>query len=519
MFRLHSMLSLGLVGAGVLVAPPAPPVQDHQIHAVQLAGADSSLGGGTAFVLGPSGIPNPTQAYADQMERLYLAPLGFTGTTQVLDTPEALYPITGVKSLPFDTSVAQGQQILENAIMNQIATGNVSADNPVVVFGWSQSAVISAQLMPVLAANGVPSDYVHFVLVGDESIPNGGSLSMFDLPAGAHPAAPALGLTFSGAQPNDLYPTTVYTNEYDGFADFPRYPINELSTLNALMGIIFQHLGYGSLTPEQIADAIALPTSAADSLTSYYVIPAQYLPLLEPLLLFGHGGKVLYDLLEPDMRVLVNLGYGSLTEGWNQGPADVPTSVGLFPNIDLGQLFTALVTGAQTGFTNALNDLADPTSGATGFSDALSPLVTAANMMGFTDATSLDQLMASPSDLLDLAQNALRQFAGFPISDVTFASSPTDIINMLTGTLAADYATLLPIADTINALLTSLPAAGIDYLLAEFSAGDPITGIEGAIGALAGLVPFAFMYGTIAPVAEAIGGTLVNLVGLFDVAP
>lgn len=518
MFRLPCALAIGIVGTGLVGPPQSPPLPAGQLHALQLTGTDSPLGGGAAFILGPSGIPNPTPAYVDTIDQLYLAPLGFTGTAQALDTPEALYPITGVKSLPFDTSAAQGQQILETAILNQIATGTVSAENPVVVFGWSQSSVISAQLMPELAAQGVPSDYVHFVLVGDESVPNGGSLSMFDLPVGSHPSAPALGLTFSGAQPSDLYPTDVYTNEYDGFADFPRYPIDELSTLNALFGIIFQHLGYTAVSPEQIADAIGLPTSAADTLTNYYVIPDQYLPLLEPLLLFGHGGKVLYDLLEPDMRVLVDLGYGSLTDGWNQGPADVATPVGLFPDVDPGQLATALANGAQTGITYALNDLGDPTSGQSGFSDILSPLLAAANLVGYTDATSLDQLAGDPTALLDLARTALSQFAGFPVSDATLDSSPSDIINALTGTLSADYATLLPIADTVNSLLTSLPMAGIDYLTNEFAAGDPLAGIEGAVGALAGLTPFALVYGTIAPVAEAIGGTLVNLAGLFDVS-
>jgi hypothetical protein len=56
---------------------------------------------------------------------------------------------------------------------NQIAGGHVDAANPVVVFGYSQSSVISAQLMQELANQGVPSDNVHFVLVADESAPNG----------------------------------------------------------------------------------------------------------------------------------------------------------------------------------------------------------------------------------------------------------------------------------------------------------------------------------------------------------
>ncbi len=57
--------------------------------------------------------------------------------------------------------------------MNHIAGGQVDVANPVVVDGYSQSSVISSLLMQQLASQGVPSDDVHFVLVGDESAPNG----------------------------------------------------------------------------------------------------------------------------------------------------------------------------------------------------------------------------------------------------------------------------------------------------------------------------------------------------------
>jgi hypothetical protein len=508
------MTGIVIVGAGlILVSPMSPSGRNVQVRAVQqtsVDSADSPLGDGTALVIGPSGISTPPERYVDAVDQLYLALRGFSGTVQAVDTPEALYPITGVKSLQFDTSEAQGQQIVDTAILNQIAGGHVDAANPVDVFGYSQSSVISAQLMQELANQGVPSDDVHFVLVGDESAPNGGVLSSFDIPAGTHPVADSLGVTFSGAQPNDLYPTDVYTLEYDGFADFPRYPIDELSTLNALFGMLFQHLTYADLTPAQIQGAIALPTSAADTLTNYSVIPDPDLPLLQPLLLLPDVGKPLYDLMEPDMRILVDLGYGSLTEGWNQGPADVPTPVGFLPtNIDPAQLFTALSNGAQQGLTDAVSDLqnpdnyhipniiADPSS-----SPALSGIVDAAYTFGLTDT-------ASPS-LLELLKGFLSGFANFPVSDASLLSSPTDIINDLTSTFSADYATLLPIADTLNTPL----GFGADLLLGLAEAGDSVGGIEDLIGAAAGGVPFLLAYGAVPPVAEALGGTLVNLVDL-----
>jgi hypothetical protein len=520
-FQAYATGGVAVVGAGLITVAPIPalPLPGAQIRGVQLANADSidtadsPLGDGVALVMGPSGVPLTAPSYLEAVDQLYLAPRGFTGTVQGVPTPEGLNPITGPKSLTFDASEAQGQKILDTDILQQIATGHVSAENPVVVFGYSQSAVISAQIQQELASQGVPSDDVHFIMVADESIPNGGSLSSFDLPIGAHPSAPSLGLTISGAQPNDLYPTDVYTQEYDGFADFPRYPADGFATLNALIGILTQHIIYTSLPESEIADAIQLPTTAADTLTNYYMIPTEQLPLLEPLLLFGNPGKVLYDLLEPDMRILVDLGYGSLTEGWNQGPADVPTPVGFLPNINLGDLFTALSNGAKEGITDAVHDLQNPEPPPPPGSLITDNPVLSTIIDGFR--TWGVNLPEHPT-LIDFGKALLENFTGYPVSDATLGSSSlTDIVNGISGTISGDIANLTPLADTANALLTSLPAAGINLLVDSFEAGHPIQGIEEALGAFGGLVPFALFYGAVVPLANEVGGTLINLADLF----
>jgi PE-PPE domain len=89
----------------------------------------------------------------------------------------------------------------------------------------------------------VPSDDVHFVLVGDTAAPNGGLLERFDLP-GEELTVPSFGITFGDPTPDDLYPTDTYTLEYNGFADFAQYPIDPLSDLNAFAGMIYEHLTY-----------------------------------------------------------------------------------------------------------------------------------------------------------------------------------------------------------------------------------------------------------------------------------
>ncbi len=118
--------------------------------------ADCPLGDGTALIMGGSGVPLPPPqelqaAYVD-----YLEPRGFTGTMQALFTPEGAYPLTGVHTLPLDTSLAQGQQILDSAILSQIAGGHVDAANPVVVVGDSQSALLAGLTMQQLADQGAP---------------------------------------------------------------------------------------------------------------------------------------------------------------------------------------------------------------------------------------------------------------------------------------------------------------------------------------------------------------------------
>src|SRR6202034_254616 len=97
---------------------------------------------------------------------------------------------------------------------------------------------------------------------------------------------PSLGFVFDSATPSDDYVTSIYSLEYDGFADFPRYPLNFLSDLNAFLGIATLHGTYlngfvpgnGGPSAEEIAAATPLPGSmdsptdpCTDCLTNYYM--------------------------------------------------------------------------------------------------------------------------------------------------------------------------------------------------------------------------------------------------------
>jgi PE-PPE domain len=469
MLRLHRSFGVALVGAGLIAVPPLiPPSPGVQVRAVRLTSgdtADSPLGDGTALIMGGSGLETPGQTYADAIDAEYLAPRDFTGTTQVLTTPEALYPFLGPFTETFDQSEAQGQQILDTAILNQIATGDVDAANPVVVSGWSQSAVISSLVQPELASQGVPSDDVHFVLVGDESAPNGGILERFDLPDGTQPSIPSLGLTFSGPEASDLYPTDVYTHEYDGFADFPQYPVNFLSDINAVLGIVFEHVTYPGLTAEQVSDAIALPTSSADTLTNYYEIPVTTLPLLEPLQLIPFIGNPLADLLNPDLSVLVNLGYGNVDDnylgGWSQGDADVATPLGFLPDSSvLEQVPQALANGLQQGITDAIKDLTDPSNYVYSLPSWADELGTALeNVIPGTDLSVLSIVPTTLQDLFD----TFPPHTGFPPLDVA------------------------------TALFVTLPEIDYNVFTTELAAGNPVDAIGIPLAADLGILPLALI--------------------------
>ncbi|MFL0277104.1 PE-PPE domain-containing protein [Mycobacterium sp. SMC-19] len=428
-----------------------------------------------AWIMGGSGLPIPPQSYMDALFARYIDPTTpfFDGQPRYpvdavngLVTPEGLYPNSGVKSLELDPSLAQGVTILHDTINKQIAEGN-----KLVILGYSQSSTISTVVMRdllALPADQQPTaDQLSFVLLGAPNNPNGGLFERFNvLDDGSYPTIPSLGITFNGAIPEDApWATSVYTLEYDGYADFPKYPINFLADLNAVLGIIYEHTIYPNLTAEQLGTAIELPMSEGyDGNTQYFMIPSEILPLLMPLQSIPVVGMPLYDLLEPAMRVLVNLGYGSITDGWSSGPADVASTFELFPtDLDWGEVLTALANGAQEGWTNFVDDLSN-----------------------LTFPSAADFLGGSAGDLTSFALPSL-----------------TEIVNTFSSIASTAYAALLPTADILNALLTTAPAYAFDVFAQELAEGDilnavglPIAGIIG-LGTLGAGFEFLALNGAI----------------------
>ena len=449
-----------------------------------------AYGDDIGILMGPSGFPVPPPTYVDAANSMFLhLP---TDSLRPLTTPEGLFPVTGVNTLPIDSSVAQGEATLNNAILQQIQDGN-----HVEVFGYSQSTVISSMEMSQLHTEGVSPSDVNFVLVGDPNNPDGGLLERF-----VGLTIPSFGATFSGATPGDLYPTDIYTNEYDGFADFPRYPINIISDLNAFLGIAYDHATY--LDPLAGSQQIDLGTFGD---TTYFINTDPTLPLLDPLQVIPVIGKPLYDLFEPDTRILVNLGYGSITDGWDtQNAPNVPTPFDLFPtNIDPTQLTTALSNGAQQGFTDFANDLQHLSFGFD-FS-SLQPLLNAAYTFGLTPTLITDPL--NPLSNLTELINAISTFAH---GDVPIEAG--NFIDALLGSASTDAGALLPLADSGLALIGTLPLYDATLFIDGLEAGNLIEAIGNPIAADVALVPFALGFGVL-PVLEAAAINFSEFASLF----
>lgn len=199
---------------------------------------------GIALIMGGSGEPIPSQDFLTTNFNLFIKPLFPNVTPQALFTREGNYGLyTGVKSLPLNTSELQGVSILNSAILQQF---HLNPNDLIVVKGESQRSTISSMVMPLLASEHIPSLAVALVLTGDPNAPNGGLFERL-----ARLSIPSLGITFDGATPSDLYQTTIYTQEYDGFADVPQYPLNFLSDLNSLAGIYYVHPTYSASTPSR----------------------------------------------------------------------------------------------------------------------------------------------------------------------------------------------------------------------------------------------------------------------------
>jgi hypothetical protein len=243
------------------------------------------------------------------------------GTEDYIDYPAGFWPVSigGLTDPTYDNSVGIGLAKL---------TASHPGDGD-VIFGYSQGAVVASKYKA-----SDPNTNITYVLVENPNRPNGGILERFN---GLY--IPILGVSFNGAVVDNGAPTVDISRQYDGWSDFPTYPLNILATANAIAGIVYLHGNTQNFT-----DPAVLTDIKADGdpryyqehgSTTYYVIPTAQLPILMPLR--GIVPDPILDALDTPLRAIIESGY-------DRTDYSAPTPLKVFPGVQS----VAPATGAQS---------------------------------------------------------------------------------------------------------------------------------------------------------------------------
>ena len=158
--------------------------------------------------------------------------LGGPGGPAWPDQP--LWKLSGLFDLTGDQSIEAGTADLEAAMVANPARPHGGL-RLLARGGRRQQG--EGKLAAQYAGTEAPPD-IDFVLAGDVGVPNGGFGARFP---GLH--IPVLDWTYDGAELTDTpFDTAVITRQYDGFADFPLYPLNFVADLNAGLGLFYAHM-------------------------------------------------------------------------------------------------------------------------------------------------------------------------------------------------------------------------------------------------------------------------------------
>ncbi|BBY96959.1 PE-PPE domain-containing protein [Mycolicibacterium fallax] len=341
----------------------------------------------TALIVPGTGTPDPSvkPGYMGNAVSYYIQPTG--ACTPADCTPEPIkyyatfWPIPlpgwgGLDGQKWNVSVADGVGYLNRAY----GSGPDAGDHT-VIFGYSQGATVASIVKGQLATHGtdghIPAN-TSFVFIGNPNRPSGGVFERLALLG----TVPILDATFGQPTPtNTTKPnpdgtlpvnTTDIAFQYDGVADFPKYPINVLADLNALAGFWYVHGTYldpnnggtgqpWGYTPGEIQDIVS--GCAADnsgfgcqkadaSDTLYVTLPAKSLPLAQPFLdLADSTGtgfliKPVVAALQPALQTLIETGY-------DRSDYSSPSPFGIVPLVNPIKLATDLVNDIPEGFNAA----------------------------------------------------------------------------------------------------------------------------------------------------------------------
>ncbi|HEX5144745.1 MAG TPA: PE-PPE domain-containing protein [Mycobacterium sp.] len=257
---------------------------------------------------------------------------------QKINYPASFWPVSaGYLSAPtYNASVHTGLQAAHAALDGQSGA---------IVFGYSQGAVVATEYKRQAGAVGDT-----YVLLANPNRPNGGILERF-----SGITIPILGISFNGATPTGGDVTYDIARQYDGWADFPKYPLNLLADINALMGIAYLHGTYDLQVDPAVLDDPSKTDRQQYGSTTYYLIHTDLLPLLMPLQ--GLIPEPILKAIDAPLRVLVELGYDRKNYGAAAGagwfkPVNpiqvVKDMVDAFVNEVRGKTSTASVTAVSS---------------------------------------------------------------------------------------------------------------------------------------------------------------------------
>ena len=332
----------------------------------------------TALIMGGTGRPDPQDfpGYMENVESYYIVPNTTCGRpAEVCNpvsvfTPETAWPLYGgLDALTWGDSILQGVEDLDGVVQPRL--GGLSADNRLVIFGYSQSGAIVAFEKAALASQLTPAQQalIEWVVIGNVSRANGGlngrangvSIPIVDFPFG--PSVPT----------NTGMLTTDIAMKWDIIADAPVVITNPIAMLNALLGFEYVHGTYPDPTqaspdstpggytqaqwqaimdaPEEYAalnpDLVNVQTFGD---TKFITVTPTVLPIVAPL--HQIGLKPLADLIEPALRAFIeHTGYR------RDIPYGQPTPFQLIPIFNPIALAIDLVLAVPRGITNMINGL------------------------------------------------------------------------------------------------------------------------------------------------------------------
>ncbi len=293
-----------------LIAVPALVVTTAITSAVQLLAATALILGGTQHSLGPNDDPTYVDNYLDWATNGFIVP-GYTPqpapnpiNSVAVVYPAEFFPAFGTATM--DGSVAAGRDNVKNCLGARLGgcTYNLTtgaeapdpAEDKFSVYGYSLSAIVASLVKnDLIDANDTGLDGTQFFVTSNPMRPNGGILAR-DLKGFT---IPIIGITFYGPTQNScasaapcspggddtfVTPTIDFAQQYDFLGgEAPMRPLNGLAMTNSIMAYALLH---GNVQNHTLDEGGIIDQGTYGD-THYYMIAANTLPILQPLVTAG----------------------------------------------------------------------------------------------------------------------------------------------------------------------------------------------------------------------------------------